>query len=146
MQFRWPDKYSKEWWLWLANGALFFAVFTVATLYVLGETFSIVELLIFGLLGSVVGDLLMAATIEIAAPTKVTVRLGERRHSNQSTNHNAVVISGFGNTCLGLVEVGGETWNAQISSGQPVSLRPGDRVSIVDRHGLCFMVESIKDT
>jgi membrane-bound ClpP family serine protease len=142
---RWPIKFSKEWWLWLANGAFLFGAITYVALFISGRSFSFTEFLVFVVLGSVVGDLLMAAAFEIAAPSSITLRPGEKSHSDDSLSDEALVMSGFENTINGHIEANGERWNARIASGNSAFLKPGDRVSIIDREGLCLLVEIKND-
>lgn len=83
----------------------------------------------------VVGDLLTALIMERAAPTKLTVGPGEGL-----TTH-AEVLEGFADCHSGLVIVRGERWRATCAS--TTNLTVGERVQVVDRHGLTLIVEPL---
>lgn len=79
------------------------------------------------------GDIATALIMERLAPTRVLLAPGEAGHDS------GTVVRGFGSDEHGVIRIRGEFWRAR----SPVSgrLGPGDRVRIVQRHGLVLEVE-----
>jgi len=79
------------------------------------------------------GDIATALIMERIAPTRVLLAPGEAGHDG------GTVVRGFGDEECGVIRIRGEFWRAR--SPVPDRLGPGDRVRIVQRHGLVLEVE-----
>jgi membrane protein implicated in regulation of membrane protease activity len=141
---RWsvPQRFSAEWWIWLAGGAFAFGVCTFIVLYWRGIFTDPIPLLLVALAGSAIGDLLMAASFEAIAPSKVTLGPGERVNRSDDILELATVVSGFNDSAEGRVRARGEIWGARCHDGTPLSLTAGVKVKIVDRDGLTLLIRS----
>ena len=93
------------------------------------------------LIASVLGDLALALGFEAIAPTKVTVRPGERAHNDSPLRDRAKVVSEFSADGVGKVSVRGEVWNARCMTLARKVPSPGEEVSIAGRDGLTLLVE-----
>lgn len=141
MGFQVPRRFTPEWWLWLASGGFTFGFLTYLVLFSLGVFTNPLILIGVALVGSVVGDLLMAASFEVIAPTKITLGPGERVRKDQAVKELATIESGFRNSAIGTVRVRGEFWSARNASGADVSLDAGDKVQVLDREGLVLLIQ-----
>ncbi len=140
MHWRIPQRFSAEWWAWLAAGAFAFGVFTAAVLYWRGIVTDPIALILVALVGSAMGDLLMAASFEVIAPSRVTLGPGERAKKDDDLLELATVVSGFNDSAAGRVRARGEIWGARCYDGTPLSLTVGVKLRIVERDGLTLLV------
>lgn len=141
MRWNVPRRFSLEWWLWLTSGAFTFGFLTFIVLFLLGIFTNLLVLISVVIAASLVGDLLMAVSFEIIAPTKVTLGPGERARNDQSISELATIESGFHDSAIGRVRVRGEIWTAQDISGTKRSLNVGDKMQVVGREGLVLRVQ-----
>lgn len=137
-----PQRFSPEWWVWLASGGIAFGMFSFAVLYMFGILSDPVPLLLIAIGVSVIGDLLMAAAFELIAPTKIVVGPGERIRRDQTILETATVVAGFDNSAQGSVRVRGEIWSARQFEGRELSLAKGAKLEVLDREGLTLVVRS----
>ena len=132
-------RFSKPWWISLASASCLFGLLTYGVLRLLGLVHDD-HLVLYLLVGIALGDFLLAISLEVITPTQVTLRPGERRTSSCDLGETAEVLSGFGDSCLGRVRIGNETWNARLDDRQPVCLPPGSAVRVIGRDGLTLLV------
>ena len=95
--------------------------------------------------GAAVGDILTALYLETFAPTRMTIRPGEIRNSDEEVRETAIVVDGFDGNPSGRVRVRGEVWRARHAVNDRVDLRPGERARIVGREGLTLFVRAHRD-
>jgi len=135
-----PPKYSSEWWAALISGAVLFGLATATTLWAIGFVADIMFMLLV-ILGSLLGDVVLALAFDAINPTKVFVGPGDRTHNGSVVREKAVVVTPFGENKEGCVLVRGETWQARSESSDIASLQAGDPVKVLDRMGLVLIVE-----
>lgn len=141
MKWQAPRRFSREWWLWVTSFGLSVAALVVLILVILGRTVSVDVLLWIGI-AVVASELLLAVTLELAAPTRITVGPGERFRHDDDVESFARVENDFNEFGQGKVRIGGELWSARRVSGGSRPLRRGDTVAVVDREGLVLVVDS----
>jgi membrane protein implicated in regulation of membrane protease activity len=81
----------------------------------------------------IIGDVLAAIGLAMIAPTRITLRPGERGPAI------ATVVAGFTDGRHGRVRIHGETWPARLADGAPVP-PPGGHILVQDRDGLVLIV------
>ena len=137
-------RFSRPWWISLASGSCLFGLLTYGVLRGLG----VVEndrLILYLLMGITLGDVLLALSLELVSPTRVTLRPGERRTVNCEFEEPAEILSGFENSTAGRVRIGGESWNARAADGETYQLRAGSSVRVIGRDGLTLLISPLTD-
>lgn len=97
---------------------------------------------VVALLATLVADLVIVASLEAAAPTKVDIGPGEKALEFETSAERAVVVSGFDSSPHGHVFVRGETWLATRAPDDTEVLSAGTSVRVVNRDGLNLIVSS----
>jgi len=132
-------RFSTSWWISLASASCVFGLVTYLALRFMGLVDDD-RLVLYMLIGVGLGDVLVALSFEVTAPTRVTLGPGDRRLASSELEATAEVVSGFEESAEGRVQVRGETWKARMADGQPATLRPGSPVKVVDREALTLLV------
>jgi membrane protein implicated in regulation of membrane protease activity len=140
MRLNVPERFSTKWWLWLGSGTFFFGLCTSAILYLLGIVTDPIPLFLVVIASSAIGDLLVAVSFELIAPTKVIVGPGERKRKDEELAETGTIVSGFDKSTEGRVTVRGEMWAARHYEGRELSLGSGNKVQVVGRDGLTLLV------
>ncbi len=91
---------------------------------------------------TLVADLVIAASMEAVAPTKVNIGPGERVLKSEALAERAIIVSGFNSSPHGQVSIRGETWLATRLPDDTEVLSAGMSVRIVNRDGLHLIVSS----
>lgn len=92
------------------------------------------------LVATLVADIVIAASMEAVAPTRVDIGPGEKVLDSEIPNETATIIGGFDASPHGQVSIRGETWSATRSPDEAGVLTAGTVVTIVDRDGLNLVV------
>ena len=94
--------------------------------------------------GSVIllGDVILAFSMEAIAPTRIAVGPGERYMQADRSSDTAFVLSGFVTSSRGQVSVRGETWQAIRAQNDVGDLPEGTPVDVIERDGLTLIVSS----
>ena len=134
-------RYSPMWWMVVLPtsvvvGGTTFLLFGYVTEWGIPERIAAAAVLTF------LADLIIAATIQMFAPTKVNIGPGERALDSELPSETAKVIAGFDASSRGRVSVRGETWRAMLAPGDPVRLTTGMDVNVVARDGLTLVVSA----
>lgn len=94
------------------------------------------------LVATLVADLIIAASMEAVAPTRVHIGPGEKTLDSEMPDEKATVVSGFDTSPNGRVSIRGETWSATRSPDDYGALSAGMVVTVVDRNGLNLVVSA----
>jgi len=132
-------RFSTSWWISLASASCVFGLVTYLALRFMGLVDDD-RLVLYMLIGIGLGDVLVALSFEVTAPTHVTLGPGDRRLASSEIEATAEVVSGFEESAEGRVRVRGETWKARMADGQPATLQPGSAVAVIEREGLTLLV------
>lgn len=134
-----PRRFSTSWWL----------VLTIATLACGAATYMLLSdyrleksLWLACWLGlTLLGDVLVAISMEAVAPTKVRVGPGDRHLDEDLVHEVALVVADFNEAGKGRVSIRGETWNAMVAPDATSKPCSGMKVQVVDRDGLTLIVK-----
>ena len=138
-----PERYSPEWWAWIASGAPIFGMLTFGALYYL-DVFESLSALVFGVaIGSILGDIVLAFSFEAIAPTRIVMAPGERATLDHEISVVGVIESGFDASSIGRICVRGEIWAARHHEGRELHSAEGDEVQIIGRDGLTFLISEV---
>ncbi len=134
-------RFSRIWWIAILfssviGGVTIFLLFAVLTDWSTPKIILVVSIL------TLIGDLIVALSMEAVAPTKVNIGPGERNTNTDLPSEFATVISGFKNSPQGQVSVRGETWRAIRAPEDSGSLSEGSPVQVVDRNGLTLVIST----
>ena len=94
------------------------------------------------IIATLTADLLIAASMEAIAPTKLSIGPGEKVLKSETPAEEATILSGFDSSPHGQVSVRGETWMATRLADDADVLSKGMSVRVVDRDGLKLIVSS----
>lgn len=94
------------------------------------------------LIATLVADIVIAASVEAVAPTKVNIGPGERALKSEALAERAIIVSGFDASPHGQVSIRGETWSAIRLPDDTEVLSAGMSVRVVNRDGLNLIVSS----
>ena len=134
-------RYSRTWWFVIFLSSVVIGGMTFLLLRYLTNWDSL-QLILGVTVLAFLGDLLMAVSMEAAAPTKIDVGPGEKAFYNDALLETAVVISGFESSPHGRVSVRGETWRAVRASDDSGVLVVGTRVYVNGRNDLTLVVSA----
>lgn len=134
-------RFSTSWWISLASASCVFGLLTYLALRLMGMVDDD-RLVLYMLAGVGLGDVLVALSLEVTAPTRVTLGPADRRMASSKLKATAEVVSGFDDSSEGRVRVRGETWKARMANGQPAMLPAGSFLNVVDRDGLILIVSN----
>lgn len=126
------QRWSLPWWLVMAGMTGSLGTASAATLWwfdLLRDGQAIA--LALGVI--ILGDVLAAIGLAMIAPTRITLRPGERGPAT------ATVAGSFTDGRHGRVRIHGENWPARLANGTPVPA-PGSRVRVIGRDGLVLIV------
>lgn len=137
-------RFSTSWWISLASASCVFGLVTYLALRFMGLVDDD-RLVLYMLIGIGLGDVLVALSFEVTAPTRVTLGPGDRRLASSELEATAEVVSGFDESAEGRVQVRGETWKARMADGRPATLQPGSEVAVTEREGLTLLVARIRE-
>lgn len=140
-----PARFSRAWWISMVIGGIAGAASFAAVLFYLLDAPGKVVVLLVVAFGAAVGDILTAMYLEMFAPTRVTIRPGEIKTSDEEVRETAVVVDGFEGNPSGRVRVRGEVWRARHPANGSVDLRPGEEARIVGREGLTLFIRASRD-
>jgi membrane-bound ClpP family serine protease len=134
-------RYSMLWWWLILPTSL---VVGVPTFFLAGHFTGLLipERLAIAVFATLIADVVIAASMEAAAPTKLNIGPGERALESDTPMERATVICGFDSSPHGRVSVRGETWMATRLAGDSGALAEGMSVRVVDRDGLQLIVAS----
>jgi membrane protein implicated in regulation of membrane protease activity len=137
-------RFSTSWWISLASASCVFGLLTYIVLRLTGMVDD--DRLALYLLGGIgLGDVLVALSLEVTAPTRVTLGPADRRLASSKFEATAEVVSGFDGSAEGRVQVRGETWKARMADGQPATLAGGSTLNVIERDGLVLIVSPSDD-
>ena len=133
------QRYSRIWWLSIllssvVTGGGSFVLLTLFTPLPIEKVLAISVLLIL------IGDIVLALSMEAIAPTHVKVGPGDRRLDAELPSEPAFALIDFDESGRGQVSARGETWQAQQSDETRGRIIAGDRVQIVCREALTLIV------
>ena len=94
------------------------------------------------LIATLAADLVIAASMEAVAPTKVNIGPGEKALKSEALPERAIIVSGFDSSPHGQVSIRGETWLATRLRDDTEVLSAGMSVRVVNRDGLNLIVSS----
>ena len=94
------------------------------------------------LIATLTADLVIAASMEVVAPTKVNIGPGEKALRSGTLTEKATIISGFDSSPHGQVSSRGEVWLATRLPDDTDALSAGMSVRVVSRDGLSLIVSS----
>lgn len=132
-------RFSTAWWISLGSASCAFGLLTYLVLRSLGVADDD-RLVLYMLVSIGLGDVLVALSLEMTAPTRITVGPGDRRVATSALRDAAEVVSGFQGSMEGFVRVRGETWKARTEDERPAVLAAGTGLKVVDREGLVLIV------
>lgn len=124
----------------MTTGVVWFGGLSAGVLYLLGFFENPVVLVVAFLVGSIVGDVILAFIFEAYAPSRVTLAPGEKQSRHDAMKELATVISGFDANPFGRVRVRGESWAARCRLNSSLTLEIGARVRVLDREGLTLLI------
>ena len=135
------QRYSRIWWLSIllssaVTGGGSFVLLTLLTALPFEKILAISVLLVL------IGDVVLALSMEAIAPTHVKVGPGDRRLDAELPSEPAFALTDFDESGRGQVSARGETWQAQQSGDARDRIAAGDRVQIVCRDSLTLIVRS----
>lgn len=93
-------------------------------------------------IATLAADLLIAASMEAVAPTKVNIGPGEKALKSEALAEKAIIVSGFDSSRHGQVSIRGETWSATRLPDDTEVLSAGMSVRVVARDELNLIVSS----
>ncbi len=128
-----------SWWISLASASCLFGLLTYLALRLTGMVDDD-RLALYMLIGIGLGDVLVALSLEVTAPTRVTLGPADRRMASSRLEATAEVVSGFHGSAEGRVQVRGETWQARMADGQAATLPAGSILNVIERDGLVLVV------
>ena len=135
-----PERYSPEWWAWIASATTVFTVVSFAGLYYFGIFEGLYTLIGTAVAISIVGDIVVAYSFEAIAPSKISLAPGERARHDEEVSTAGTVESGFSESDEGRVIVRGELWRARHFEARVVNLSHGQEIRIVGRDGLTLLI------
>jgi membrane protein implicated in regulation of membrane protease activity len=137
-------RYSLLWWAIILPTSV---VVGVPTFFLVGHLtdWAVLQRVALALIATLSADLIIAASMEAIAPTKVKIGPGERQLQSDAPAEKAIVIGGFGASLQGQVSVRGETWVATRLPDETTEMSAGMVVRVVDRYGLSLVVTPDRD-
>lgn len=134
-----PNRFSRGWWLVIAATTTAVGVITIALLVLLTDL-GLWQLAVVWAVITILGDVVMAISMEASAPVRVIVGPGDRRFDADDFREAAVVVSGFGDSSSGSVRVRGEIWRARRAETDRTPMKTGVKVRVLRRDGLTLVV------
>lgn len=134
-------RYSPMWWMVVLPTS----VIVGGTTFLLAgylTNWGVFERIAAALILTFAADLVIAALIQVFAPTKVNIGPGERALDSELPSEKARVIAGFDTSLHGRVSVRGESWRATRAPDDAVRLTTGMDVNVVARDGLTLVVST----
>ncbi|MGI9260178.1 MAG: NfeD family protein [Gammaproteobacteria bacterium] len=138
--FEVPERYSPEWWAWIASATTFFTVVSFGGLYYFGIFDGLYTLIGTAVAISILGDIVVAYAFEAIAPSKISLAPGERHRHDEEVSASGIVESGFSASDEGRVMVRGELWRARHFEERVITLAQGEEIRIVGRDGLTLLI------
>lgn len=135
-----PERYSPEWWAWIASATTLFTVVSFAGLYYFGIFNGLYTLIGTAIAISILGDIVVAYSFEAIAPSKISLTPGERVRHDEEVSATATVESGFSASDEGRVVVRGELWRARHVEARVITLSQGEEIRVVGRDGLTLLI------
>ncbi len=138
-----PERYSPEWWTWIASATTLFAGVSFGGLYYFGIFEGLYTLIGAVVVISIAGDIVVAYSFEAIAPSRISLAPGERARHDEEISSLGTVESGFDSEATGKITVRGEHWSARHFQGLVVDLKPGTEIRIVGRDGLTLLIREV---
>lgn len=142
MPMRIPTRFSRAWWYWLAAAAMIGGA-AACFIYFSTVAFPSLGWLSVFLVGSFVGDVVLAIGMEAVAPSRVVIGPGDRVFDSSPVNIRAEVVSAFSASGSGRVIIRGEVWNARFAGEIRSAVLAGEEVLVKGRDGLTLLVDLI---
>ncbi len=134
-------RYSILWWSIILPTSV---IVGLPTFFLVGHftDWEISERAAVALIATLAADLLIVASMEAVAPTKVNIGPGEKALKSEALAEKAIIVTGFDSSPYGQVSVRGETWLATRHPDDTEVLSAGMSVRVVTRDGLNLIVSS----
>lgn len=131
-------RFSRLWWASILLSSVFIGSTSTLVMRLLTDLSADRILIVVAAL-IILGDIILALTMQAVAPTEIHIGPGERAYRSESPSEAGRVIADFDDFGRGLVSIRGETWRAIVSDNKKPFVK-GASVRVVGRHGLTLVV------